>query len=155
MYGLSSSFNNQAYQTRKPPASDAFVPILFVPWDKLSLSESLLLCFGATTLEQFTGVLPTIGIVVYGETYCRKNLKTEKHLIRTLEIIGNIETVLAAPEPPPLVLNRHCTVCDYQRRCRGIAIERDDLSLLPAMTIRDRAKSNAKGVSTITHLSYG
>jgi hypothetical protein len=36
-----------------------------------------------------------------------------------------------------------------------LAIERDDLSLLSAMTSKERAKSNAKGVFTITQLSYG
>ena len=58
-------------------------------------------------------------------------------------------------EPPPLVLNRHCAVCDFQPRCRGLAIERDDLSLLSAMTGKERAKCNAKGIFTITQLSYG
>jgi len=140
---------------RQLPVSSAVLPVLFSPWDKLSLSESLLLCFGAIALEQITGVLPSTGIVVYGNGYRQKNLKIEKHAARTHEIIGAIDKMLDALQPPPLVLNRHCTVCDYQRRCRGIAIERDDLSLLPAMTIKDRAKSNAKGVSTITHLSYG
>ena len=53
------------------------------------------------------------------------------------------------------MLNRHCAVCDFQPRCRGIAIERDDLSLLTAMTIKERAKCNAKGLFTITQLSYG
>jgi predicted RecB family nuclease len=155
IFGFSSSSGNGGRQVRELPVSDAVVPILFVPWDKLSLSERLLICFGAVALEQFTTVLPTIGTVVYAEGYRRKNLQIAKHLIRTHEIIGNIETVLAAPQPPPLVLNRHCMVCDYQRRCRDIAIERDDLSLLTAMTTKDRAKSNAKGIFTITQLSYG
>jgi hypothetical protein len=56
---------------------------------------------------------------------------------------------------PPLILNRHCAVCDFQSRCRGIAIERDDLSLLTGMSVKERAKCNANGISTIARLSYG
>jgi predicted RecB family nuclease len=37
----------------------------------------------------------------------------------------------------------------------GLAVERDDLSLLNAMTGKERAKCNAKGIFTITQLSYG
>jgi predicted RecB family nuclease len=52
-------------------------------------------------------------------------------------------------------LNKHCAVCDFQPRCRGLSIERDDLSLLNAMTGKERAKCNAKGILTIAQLSYG
>jgi hypothetical protein len=40
-------------------------------------------------------------------------------------------------------------------RCRGLAVERDDLSLLDAMTVKERAKYNAKGIFTIAQLSHG
>jgi hypothetical protein len=42
-----------------------------------------------------------------------------------------------------------------RKRCRGIAIERDDLSLLTAITCKERAKCAAKGIATVTQLSYG
>src|SRR5262249_741823 len=42
-----------------------------------------------------------------------------------------------------------------QERCRNLAIERDELSLLSAMTAKERRKYAAKGVVTITQLSYG
>jgi hypothetical protein len=35
---------------------------------------------------------------------------------------------------PPLVLNKHCQVCEFQSRCRKVAVEMDDLSLLANMT---------------------
>jgi predicted RecB family nuclease len=60
-----------------------------------------------------------------------------------------------AAEPPPLVLNKHCPACDFQLRCRALAVKRDDLSLLGALTAKERAKYEEKGISTITQLSYG
>ena len=53
-----------------------------------------------------------------------------------------------------MALNRHCAVCDFQSRCREMAIDRDDLSLLTAATLKERARFGAKGISTITQLSY-
>jgi len=43
----------------------------------------------------------------------------------------------------------------FQPRCRALAIEHDDLSLLTAMTAKERTKCNAKGIFTITRMSYG
>ena len=77
------------------------------------------------------------------------------HVARTRQIIDAIGATCCSREPPPLILNRHCAICDFQPRCRGLAIERDDLSLLTAMTGKERAKCNAKGIFTITQLSYG
>jgi predicted RecB family nuclease len=112
-------------------------------------------CFGALALSQETGVLADTGTVIYGEGHHRKTVKIDDHVVQTRQTIEAIETICHSLEPPPLVLNKHCAVCDFQPRCRGIAVERDDLSLLSAMTRKERAKCNAKGVFSITQLSYG
>ena len=60
---------------------------------------------------------------------------------------------LAIHRPTP-VLNKHCSECEFQARCRQKAIEKDDLSLLSRMTEKERKKFNSKGFFTITQLSY-
>ena len=60
---------------------------------------------------------------------------------------------IASRDPPPLVLNEHCPTCEFQSRCRAVAVERDDLSLLGTMTAKERVKYQEKGISTVTHLS--
>jgi predicted RecB family nuclease len=134
--------------------SGTFVPLSFTPWDKPDASDKLLVCFGALALSQVTGNLPDVGTLIYGEEHRRKAVKIGDHIAQTQQAINAIDTTCYGPEPPTLVLNRHCAVCDFQARCRRLAIERDDLSLLSAMTAKERAKSNAKGVVTITQLSY-
>jgi predicted RecB family nuclease len=135
--------------------SGTFVPISLTPWDKPDASNDLLVCFGALALSQVTGNLAEVGTLIYGEEHRRKTVKIVAHVARTQQTIDAIESTCHRRKPPPLVLNRHCAVCDFQARCRHLAIERDDLSLLSAMTSKERAKSNAKGVFTITQLSYG
>jgi hypothetical protein len=61
----------------------------------------------------------------------------------------------SSDESRAVVLNKHCPVCDFQSRCRDIAISREDLSLLRAMIEKERAKCSERGISTITQLSYG
>jgi len=142
-------------QQRKLKPLVTFVPVLLSPWDKLDASESLMVCFGALALSQTTGTLANTGALIYGEGPRRKTVNIGEHVARTRQIIEAIEASRQGQKPPPLVLNRHCAVCDFQPRCRGLAVERDDLSLLTAMTGKERAKCNAKGISTITQLSYG
>jgi predicted RecB family nuclease len=135
--------------------SGTFVPLLLLPWDKPGLSDSLLVCFGALALSQVTGILADTGMVIYGDGHHRKNVKIGDYAVRTRQIIDAIRVTCHSSEPPPLVLNRHCAVCDFQPRCRGLAVGRDDLSLLSAMTGKERAKCNAKGIFTVAQLSYG
>jgi predicted RecB family nuclease len=135
--------------------SGTVVPVLFLPWDKPDFFDKLLLCFSAFALAQATGILPETGKLIYGDSHRNRTVRIADHVVRTRQIIDAIGMDGCNQKLPPLVLNRHCAVCDFQPRCRGLAIERDDLSLLTAMTGKERAKCNAKGISTITQLSYG
>jgi len=65
-----------------------------------------------------------------------------------------IAALLSSTTPPDLVLNRHCAECEFQARCRKIAIDKDDLSLLAGMSAKERQKLRSKGIFTVTQLSY-
>ena len=122
---------------RRPQESSPFgpfVPVLYLPWDKPTLSDSLLVCFGALAVLQTTGTLPDTGTLIRGDGFRQKTVRIENHVARTRQIVDAIRASCQGSKPPPLVLNRHCPVCDFQPRCRGLANERDDLSLLAAMT---------------------
>lgn len=141
--------------TRKALPSGIFVPLLLVPWDKPDHADSMVLSFGALALSQVTGSLAPTGTLIYGDGQRRKTVRITDYMDCTRESITTISTSLRDQKPPRLTLNRHCAVCDFQRRCRGLAVELDDLSLLTGMTPKERAKCSSKGISTITQLSYG
>lgn len=140
---------------RSRSKSGMTAPVLFVPWEKPDVSDNLLACFGALVLCQVAGTLPSTAAMIYGCTYRRKTVNIEEHVARTQQFIDAMKAVWREQRPPTPVLNKHCSVCDFQARCRGIAIERDDLSLIAAMTVKERAKCTAKGIFTIAQLSYG
>ena len=57
-------------------------------------------------------------------------------------------------QTPALILNRHCSSCQFQQNCKAKAKEVDHLSLLTGITEREINKLNKKGLFTVTQLSY-
>ena len=141
--------------TRDAASGHNYTPVLFSALDKPDPSDNLLICFGALAISQVIGTLPKVGRLIYGECHRSKNVKISDHVTRTQQIIDKISLLCANPEPPRLVLNKHCAVCDFQSRCRGIAAEHDDLSQLTAISPKELARYNEKGIFTVTQLSYG
>jgi hypothetical protein len=95
-------------------------------------------------MSQPTGILADTGILIYVSDFRHKTVNIGRHIAETRQVIDTILTSRRGQEAPPLVLNRHRAVCDFRPRCRGLAIEQDDLSLLTGMSGKERAKCNAK-----------
>jgi hypothetical protein len=62
-------------RTRQSAPGDRDVPVLFSPWEKLELSDSLLVCFGALSLSQVTRTQMETGMLVYGDNLRRKTIR--------------------------------------------------------------------------------
>ena len=96
----------------------------------------------------------SLGKIIHGDDHATLKVKTSALVGEVRKRIGKITALLASPTPPDLVLNRHCAECEFQARCRKIAIEKDDLSLLANMSAKERQKLRSKGIFTVTQLSY-
>ncbi|WP_428674691.1 IS66 family transposase [Reyranella sp.] len=139
-----------------PDSCPQVIPILYSPWERLDKSGELLVAFAALALYQGPRCpMPTAGCIVNGEHFRLKRVDIVPQLSKAQEVLDVMVALAESPAPPGPVLNEHCPAREYQSRCRGIAIERDDLSLLTAITPKERTKFRAKGVTTITQLSYG
>jgi predicted RecB family nuclease len=60
----------------------------------------------------------------------------------------------ASPEPPPILLNKHCPLCPFQRACQAQAEQEDNLSLLNGVTARLKRQYEKQGIFTVKQLSY-
>jgi len=120
--------------------------------------------------EPQTGITATLGQAQSRVT----KVKTPALAGEVRKRLGKITALLASPAPPDLVLNRHCAECEFQARCRKLAVEKDDLSLLApwsrrftkpgtragystglaGMSAKERQKLRSKGIFTVTQLSY-
>jgi predicted RecB family nuclease len=143
-------------RAKRTGLSHDYLPVVYWAWDKIDQTNDLIVTFGALALAQSTGTkIPFTGKVIYGEGFRSKKVRIADHLPKTRQVIREIASVCHASNPPPLILNKHCPTCDFRLRCRHLAVERDELSLLGAMTEKERAKCHDRGTSSITQLSYG
>lgn len=130
-----------------------YTPVRFVPSEKVSTDDKLLLAFDAIAFSKAYGKLPRAGRIIHGGSHAIANISVSAligRIQRVLKVISN----QANATPPPPALNKHCAECEFQSRCREIAIEKDDLSLLKTLSAKERKKQNEKGIFTVLQLSY-
>ena len=96
----------------------------------------------------------SLGKIVHGDTHSTLKVKTLAFASEVRKRIKDITALLAGKSPPDLVLNRHCGQCEFQTRCRTLAREKDELSLLIGISEKDRKRLHGKGIFTVTQLSY-
>jgi predicted RecB family nuclease len=131
-----------------------FVPIRFIFFNKLSKDDKLLLAYNALVLGQVLGRDIAVGKVIHGDDHATLKVKTSALAGEVRKRLEKIAALLSSSAPPDLVLNRHCAECEFHDRCRMIAVEKDDLSLLATMSAKERQKLRSKGIFTVTQLSY-
>jgi predicted RecB family nuclease len=131
-----------------------FVPIRFIFTNKLGKDDKLLLAFDAFMLSEILGCKVGLGKIIHGDNHATQKVKSSALASEVRKRIEKIAALLSSPSPPDLVLNRHCAECEFQVRCRKIAVEKDDLSLLAGMGAKERQKLRSKGIFTVTQLSY-
>ncbi len=73
-----------------------------------------------------------------------------------LPIIEPLQEWIAAdsPETPPIILNKHCSLCPFQQPCQTQAEREDNLSLLNGVTPKIMRQYERKGIFTVKQLSY-
>ena len=131
-----------------------FVPVRFVVTNKLTRDDKLLLAFDALVLSEILGRDVAFGKIIYGDQHAPSKVKTLALAGEVRKLTRKTAELLSSPSSPALVLNRHCVACEFQSRCREKAVEKDDLSLLPRMTEKERRTFHSRGIFGVTQLSY-
>jgi len=131
-----------------------YVPISFLPAEKITQHDRLSLSFDALALAGATKQGVEHGRIVYGEKPRSTRVAVAKLMQDADRIVRKINLLLASGEVPELTLNRHCPECPFQGYCKQKAIASDDLSLLSNMTKRKKVELRDRGIFTLTQLSY-
>ena len=143
---------------RMPPErtnkSSQFIPIRFVPANKLTRSDKLMAGFDAFVLSKVSGIKVGLAKIIHGDRRSVFKVKANSLSRVVHSTIGKVAALLSATAAPELILNRHCSECVFQSRCRKMAIEKDDLSLLANLPDKERSRLNRKGIFTVNQLSY-
>ena len=138
----------------RPGQPAQFIPIRFLPNNKLTRSDRLLLVFDALVLAESLGREVPLAKIIHGDDYLPRKVNVRPLLRETRKLIAQAAAVVSADSAPDLVLNRHCVECEFRDRCRPKLMEKDDLSLLAGMTAPERKEYQSKGIFTVTQLSY-
>ena len=130
------------------------IPYRFEFANSLTKEHKLLLAFDALLLSEAARCEVRLGKIVHGNAHGTTKVKISVLASEVRKQIKDITALVVKNSPPDLVLNRHCSQCEFQARCGRQAMDKDDLSLLSGMSDKERRKLNAKGIFTVTQLSY-
>jgi predicted RecB family nuclease len=131
-----------------------YIPIRFVPAERISKLDKLLLAFDGIALSKHLGEDPVSGKIIHGARSAHMKIRLSKLTDIVTKSLDKMALQYLGTKPPEIVLNRHCGECEYSSLCRHIAAEKDDLSLLSNLTEKERRKLHNKGIFTVTQLSY-
>jgi predicted RecB family nuclease len=144
----------QHFRVKRKPEYP-FVPILFLPHGPMEAWHKTLLCFSAIAICEVSGEVPLAGYICHGSEWSITKIRLRETINKMVDILTDAHRVLLSKADVPLILNKHCGVCQFRLRCRRIAIDTDNLSLIGTLGDNERRKLLEKGISTITQLSYG
>ncbi|WP_336490660.1 TM0106 family RecB-like putative nuclease [Methylobacterium nigriterrae] len=129
-------------------------PIRCARNEKTNTADKLALAFDTLATSEIAGQTPSTGMIIRGSNCVKQSVPIAKLLVRARSVLKTARVILSAATPPALELNKYCPTCQFQTRCRKLAIENDDLSLLPTMSGKARKRTMQKGISTVAQLSY-
>lgn len=130
------------------------VPIFITPFEKVTKADKLFLALQATFIQNEFNLQIENCKIVYGTNSKQTKFKFLPFTKSIKKLIGDMNKVLSNSNAPVLFRNSHCQVCEFQNNCLEKLIERDDLSLLPALKPKEILQKNNRGVFSVKQLSY-
>ncbi len=148
----------QAHALERIPTSSsgtdtAYHPVRFLPNEKLASSDKLIIALDALALSRLTGRMPPTARIIHGSGHRSTAIQLPKLVKEARSLLNTLRAQHTTGTPPPLALNKHCPECQFRSRCRQIALEKDDLSLLTTLSERERKKLKCKGITTVAQFS--
>jgi predicted RecB family nuclease len=128
-----------------------YSPVLFWQGETPGRNQTLLMAASGIILSRHQRVQPKTATVIFGSECRARTLHLTPHYKAAQQVLDGL---LAMVEAPQLILNDHCSLCEFRGQCREQAIKTDDLSLLGHMTEKKIAHYAQTGTLTVTQLSY-
>ena len=130
-----------------------YAPVVFSEHNTIGKQQELLLSLGSLILSDVQKIRSDIGIVIFGPDHKSRTLHLKKYRSEIQQLVDEVVDVLNDIMVPKLILNKHCRICRYEKRCLDQAKLEDNLSLI-GMGKKDIRKFNRKGIFTVSQLSY-
>jgi predicted RecB family nuclease len=128
-----------------------YEPMLFTQKLAASTNDQLVLGFLGLVLSKIQDRIPEYGTIISGNEHKTRRIRLQK-LINCAK--KELNVLLSEKVEPQLFLNSHCKQCEHEHSCIQKARESDHLSLIHSLSKKEILKLNAKGIFTVTQLSY-
>jgi predicted RecB family nuclease len=130
-----------------------YVPMLFHEGLRVGKEQRLLLELYGVLLSQIQGRLPANAVVWHGRKCKITTVRFTPDVRRTERLLREVKETTGTSSPPRLILNNHCSICEFRQRCHDQAVKEDNLSLFRGLGEKEMRKLGRKGIFTITQLS--
>jgi predicted RecB family nuclease len=130
-----------------------YVPVLFHGGGSVRKEQRLLLDVFGLLLSRVQGRTPGHGIVWHGRECRATKVRLSPDLRKAERLLRDVQEAREA-EPPRLILNDHCQVCEFRQRCHQQAVQEDNISLLRGMKEKEIKGYSRKGILTLTQLAH-
>jgi predicted RecB family nuclease len=130
-----------------------YLPFVFQSGAEAHESQRVLLDLYAFILSRLQGRVPDKGVIWKGAGKSSA-VQLSPGLKRGERILNARTEEQRTEQPPMLILNKHCQICEFQSRCHAQAVEEDNLSLLRGISEAEIVRLRKKGIFTINQLSY-
>lgn len=133
----------------------SYEPISIVGTHRITKEQKLAILFVGYLLGQLQNKLPAAGKIVGSDGQSHKigMESSDRILMPIIEALRQWTSITPA-SPPPVILNKYCPICQFQKSCFEQAEKADDLSLLNRVTPKIIRQYHKKGIFTVTQLSY-
>lgn len=133
----------------------SYEPTIFIGTHTINNTDKLSLIFAGYVLTEIHGKVPAVGHIVNMKGKSRR-LKLEESQKALMPLLEPLQEWLneSSPREPPVILNKHCTICQFREQCRTKAIQEDSLSLLDRITSKAIRQYERKGIFTVKQLSF-
>ena len=128
-----------------------YLPVLFHEGERATQGQRLLLQLCGLVLGAAQGKEPERGVLIHGRGCEVRGLKLGAGVQKARRALEELREL--PKKPPALLLNDHCQVCEFRKRCHAEAMAKDDLSLLRGMSEKEVRKYSRRGIFTVTQLS--
>jgi predicted RecB family nuclease len=131
-----------------------YQPVLFHESRQVKKEQKRLLEVSGMLLGGLQGRAPAYGVVWHGRECKATRVKLNPDHRKTQQVLRGLMDLATSGLPPRLLLNDHCSVCEFRQRCRTQAEEADAISLLRGIGEKEIKSLGRKGILTLTQLAH-
>jgi predicted RecB family nuclease len=131
-----------------------YIPMLFHQGLLSHRQLGLLLELHALLLSPYQSMVPSTGIIWHRRDCKATTVRINPDLRKAKRTLLELKRLCTTDTPPKLILNDHCSVCEFRQRCHEQAVQEDSLSLLRGISEKEIWAYSRKGILTVTQLAH-